>query len=396
MPDRSLELVHLPKDVTAIAKILSQAQMIAFDTEFIRESTFYPKLEVLQIATPTDAWLIDCQALTKSEMKPILDVFTDPEILKIVHAAHGDQECLLSAYDILATPLFDTAVGASLCGLGDNIGLGNLMRSILGIELPKGYARTNWSKRPLPKPVLEYALLDVKHLIEVAGILFERLDQNGRRDWSMELSSKFCDRKLYEVPPEDIARRLAQSGKFHVRDYAVLFELVKWREDRVRELNVPRRWLAEDGVLIDLAKIKPSTVDQLQGFRGLSRGEAKPPQAKRILAAIETGVKSQDEIPKDIKQRNTLQPSSDESLGIDLLRVLLSMLSDQYSIASKHIVQPQNVLPLLRLKPESVEVLEQRGLVSPQLGDSGMKKLFAFLSGEQGLSLESWKKVRLK
>lgn len=277
MPDRSLELIQNPKDVAAIAKTLSQASMIAFDTEFIRESTFYPKLEILQIATPGDAWLIDCQALSKSEMKPILDVFQDPKILKIVHAAHGDQECLLSAYDILSSPVFDTAVGASLCGLGDNIGLGNLIRSVLGIDLPKGYARTNWSKRPLPKPVLEYALLDVKHLIEVAAILFERLDKNGRRDWAMELSAKFSDRKLYEVPAEDIARRLAQSGKFHVRDYAVLLELVRWREDRVRELDVPRRWLAEDGVLIDLAKIKPTTIEQLQGFRGLSRrGEASP------------------------------------------------------------------------------------------------------------------------
>jgi ribonuclease D len=396
MPDRSLELIQNPKDVAAIAKTLSQATMIAFDTEFIRESTFYPKLEILQIATPTDAWLIDCHALSKNEMKPILDVFQDSKILKIVHAAHGDQECLLSAYDILSAPVFDTAVGASLCGLGDNIGLGNLIRSVLGIELPKGYARTNWSKRPLPKPVLEYALLDVKHLIEVAGILFERLDKNGRRDWALELSAKFGDRKLYEVPPEDIARRLAQSGKFHVRDYAVLFELVKWREDRVRELNVPRRWLAEDGVLIDLAKIKPTTVEQLQGFRGLSRGESKLPQAKKILSAIEAGSKSKDEIPKDLKERKTLQPSSDESLCIDLLRVLLSLLSDQYSIASKHIVPPQSILPLIRLHPESVEALKASGLVSQQLGDAGMQKLYSFLKGDSALSFDSnGKRVKL-
>jgi ribonuclease D len=212
----------------------------------------------------------------------------------------------------------------------------------------------------------------------------------------LDLSAKFGDRNLYEVPPEDIARRLAQSGKFHVRDYAVLFELVKWREDRVRELNVPRRWLAEDGVLIDLAKIKPTTVDQLQGFRGLSRGEAKLPQAKKILSAIEAGSKSKDEIPKDLKERKTLQPSSEESLGIDLLRVLLSLLSDQYSIASKHIVPPQSLLPLIRLHPETVEALQASGLVSQQLGDQGMQKLFSFLRGEAALSFDSkGKRVQL-
>jgi ribonuclease D len=396
MSQAPLDLIHHPKEIAPIAKKLSEATLIAFDTEFIRESTFYPKLEILQIATPDDAWLIDCQAISKKDMKPILDVFLDPKVLKIVHAAHGDQECLLSAYDILATPVFDTAVGASLCGLGDNIGLGNLIRSILGIELPKGYARTNWSKRPLPKPVLEYALLDVKHLIEVAQILFERLDKNGRREWALDLSSKFSDRKVYEIPPEDIAKRLAQSGKFNVRDYAVLLELVRWREERVRELDVPRRWLAEDGVLIDLAKIKPSTPEQLQGFRGLSKGDSKLPQANRILAAIDRGIKNQDEIPRDIKQRSAAQPNSDESLGMDLLRVILSLLSDEFSIASKHIVLPQNLLPLLRLKPKSPQDLMASALVSPQLGESGMEKLFRFLTGEQGLVLEQGKKVKLK
>lgn len=396
MSSSPLELIHHAEEVALIARKIASAPIICFDTEFIRESTFYPKLEILQIATVDEAWLIDCQALSPADMKPILDVLTDPRVLKIVHAAHGDQECLLSAYDTLATPLFDTAVGASLCGLGDNIGLGNLIRSVLGIELPKGYARTNWSKRPLPKPVLEYALLDVKHLIEVAQILFDRLDKNGRRPWALELSLKFCERKLYEVPPEDIAKRLAQSGKFNVKDYPVLLELVRWREARVRELDVPRRWLAEDGVLIDLAKVKPSTAEQLQGFRGLSKGEVKPQNAKRVLSAIEKGLNQPDEIPSDIKRRREVQPNNDESLAMDILRVVLSLLSDRYSIAAKHIIQPQNLLSVVRLHPKSLEELEASGLVSPQLGSEGMAQLYAFLRGEQGLVLDQGRKLRFR
>jgi ribonuclease D len=396
MSQGPLELVQNAEEVSRIARKIASAPIICFDTEFIRESTFYPKLEILQIATPEEAWLIDCQAVSPAAMKPLLEVFTDPKVLKIVHAAHGDQECLLSAYDTLAAPLFDTAVGASLCGLGDNIGLGNLIRSVLGIELPKGYARTNWSKRPLPKPVLEYALLDVKHLIEVAQILFERLDKNGRRAWALELSSKFCDRKLYEVPPEDIAKRLAQSGKFNVKDYPVLLELVRWREARVRELDVPRRWLAEDGVLIDLAKVKPTTADQLQGFRGLSKGEAKLPHAKRILSAIQNGLERPEEVPSDIKRRREIQPNSDEALAMDVLRVALSLFSDRYSIAAKHIIQPQNLLSVVRLHSKSPEELAASGLVSPQLGTEGMAQLFGFLRGESGLFLEQGRKLRFR
>jgi ribonuclease D len=385
----SLDLVQNPNEVQAIADQLSKAKYLAFDTEFIRESTFYPKLEILQIATPDAAWLIDCAALSKKDLQPILEIFTDPKILKIVHAAHGDQECLLSAYDILAKPIFDTAVGASLCGLGDNIGLSNLIRAVLGIELPKGYARTNWSKRPLPRPVLEYALLDVKHLIDCSEILFSKLDQSGRKDWALELSSRFEDRKLFEVPPEDIAKRLAQSGKFNIRDYAVLLELVRWRENRVRDINVPRRWIAEDGVLIDLAKIKPTTAEQLQGFRGLSKGETKPPHSDRILAAVLRGQESEEEVPSDIKRRSVLQPSSDENLGLDLLRVCLTLLSNEFHIAAKHIVSPQNLLPLLRLKPKTLVDMEISQLVSPQLGEKGLLDLFEFLTGKSSLRMNS-------
>ena len=395
MTTPSLELISNPKEIEAIGKKLNDAELIAFDTEFIRESTFYPNLEILQIATVNDAWLIDARALSAKDLKPILDAFTNPKILKIVHAAHGDQECLLSAYDILAAPLFDTAVGASLVGLGDNIGLGNLIKSVLGIELPKGYARTNWSKRPLPTPVLEYALLDVKYLIQAAQDLFMRLDQLDRKQWSLDISAKYSERTLYETPPEDIAKRLAQSGKFNIRDYSVLLELVRWREERVRELNVPRRWLAEDGVLIDLAKIKPTTSEQLQGFRGLSKGDAKPPYADRILQAVQRGLNSTAEVPREVRKKDTLQPNQEENYGMDLLRVCIALFSEEHQIAGKHIVSPQSILPLLRLKPKTVEELAQSGLVSTQLGEKGMKELFSFLNGDHGLALVNGK-VRIR
>ncbi len=395
MTTPSLELISSPAEIEAIGKKLENVELIAFDTEFIRESTFYPNLEILQIATLDDAWLIDARALTGKDLKPILDAFTNPKILKIVHAAHGDQECLLSAYDILAAPLFDTAVGASLVGLGDNIGLGNLIKSVLGIELPKGYARTNWSKRPLPTPVLEYALLDVKYLIQASQDLFTKLEQLGRKDWALEISAKHSERRLYETPPEDIAKRLAQSGKFNIRDYAVLLELVRWREERVRELNVPRRWLAEDGVLIDLAKIKPSTAEQLQGFRGLSKGDAKQPHADRILQAVQRGLSSTAEVPREVRKKDVLQPNPEESYGMDLLRVCIALFSEEHQLAAKHIVSPQSILPLLRLKPKTPEDLVQSGLVSPQLGDKGMRELYSFLVGEHGLALENGK-VRIR
>lgn len=387
----SLNLISQPNELEKLCAKLSWAKKIAFDTEFIRESTFYPQLEIIQIATEEDAWLIDAQAFTKKELKPLADVFTNPNILKIVHAAHGDQECLLAAMNVLAAPLFDTAVGASLCGLGDSIGLGNLMKQILGIEHPKAYARTNWAKRPLPKPVLEYAILDVKHLIEVANSLFDKLEKSDRKQWAMDLSAKFTDRVLYEVPPEEMTKKLAQSGKFNLKDYGVLLELVKWREKRVRELNVPRRWLAEDGVLIDLTKVKPTTLEQLQSFRGLSKGELKAPHFEKILTAIEAGLKHEKDLPADFKRKSIQQASVDENITTDLLKVCLSMLAEEYKIAVKHIVAPGSYLSLIRLKAKSIEDLKASGIVSPQLGEEGTMKIFSFLRGDLKLSVHHGK-----
>ncbi|NDF14999.1 hypothetical protein EB061_06715, partial [bacterium] len=163
-----------------------------------------------------------------------------------------------------------------------------------------------------------------------------------------------------------------------------------------RELDVPRRWLAEDGVLIDLAKVKPTTADQLQGFRGLSKGEAKLPHAKRILSAIQNGLERPEEVPSDIKRRREIQPNSDEALAMDVLRVALSLFSDRYSIAAKHIIQPQNLLSVVRLHSKSPEELAESGLVSPQLGTEGMAQLFGFLRGESGLFLEQGRKLRFR
>lgn len=383
-----MQLVATTQEIVQIAKILEQESEIAFDTEFIRETTFFPQLEILQVAGAGQVWLIDAQALNTEQIKPLLNVFLNPKILKVVHAAHGDQECLWAAYGVLAAPVFDTAVGASLMGLGDNIGLGKLLKLTVGVELAKGYARTNWAKRPLPPAVLEYAALDVQYLIEVKNFLFKKLEEQKRTAWAMELSAKFSDIKLYDVPAEDMTKKLAQNGKFNLRDYGVLMELVKWRESRVRELNVPRRWLADDGVLMDLAKIKPKTEEQIKSFRGLSKGEHRSPHLERLLKVIQVGLSEGVEAPADLKRRTESQPTSEESRGLDLLRVYLSMLSDETGVALKHLVQPNDMLPLLRLKPETVEAISKSGFVSPQVGAEGVQKLFEFLTGARVLKMQ--------
>ena len=160
---------------------LSSCSIIALDTEFVREKTYLPQLGLIQIADRDDAWIVDPLALDGEAMTPLLEIFINPNILKVVHSAEQDQICLYHGYGIVASPLFDTAIGAALCGFGDQIGLSNLLKKTLNVDLPKSHTRANWLLRPLPKTMMTYALSDVDHLVEAAEVLMLQLDSRERR-----------------------------------------------------------------------------------------------------------------------------------------------------------------------------------------------------------------------
>ena len=142
--------------------------MIALDTEFIREKTFWPELALIQIASDREAWLVDPLAFNREELKAFLESLNRPELTKIFHSAFGDQECLFTSCGVTLTPSFDTAEGAALLGMGDSIGLFELIRVVLKIKIPKALTRTYWLKRPLNQEMKEYALADVQYLVEIA------------------------------------------------------------------------------------------------------------------------------------------------------------------------------------------------------------------------------------
>src|SRR4051812_44168405 len=217
-------MLSTERELRELAEELKGQSIIAFDTEFIRESTFFPIVEIIQVATRDKTWLVDAQAFKKgyrpgpnggydSGLDPLLEVFKDPNILKIVHAAQGDQECLYTSFGVVASPTLDTAVAASLCGYGDGIGLGKLLKSVLDVVVTKGHARTNWSVRPLPEQLLEYAHADVIYLVELGKKLLDHLDQAGRRNWALELSAKWEDTSLYQTDISGITQKLARGGR---------------------------------------------------------------------------------------------------------------------------------------------------------------------------------------
>jgi ribonuclease D len=387
-------LLASAEEIRKLAANLSEQTVIAFDTEFIRENTFFPIVEIIQIATLEESWLVDAAAFKKGHraghtggfdpaIQPLLDVFTNKNILKIVHAAQGDQECLYTSFGVVASPTFDTSVGASLCGYGDSVGLGRLLKIILDVTIGKGHARTNWSVRPLPAQLLEYAHADVEYLVNLGQSLMKRLDELGRKAWSLELSAKWEERALYETDVEGLARKLGRSGKLDKRGFAALVELVRWREERVRHLNLPRRWVADDAVLMDLASVKPKDLAHLSSFRGLNKGElTKSGQA--ILDAIARGAQAADSVVPPRSQRLD-PPSPEESQVLELVKCYVGILADRNRIAAKHLMTTDQLLSLIRHKIEKPEDLMTHEILSEAATRLVGQELVNFLAGKRSL-----------
>ncbi len=386
------DLLTTADQIAHVASRMREHSIVAFDTEFIREKSFYPQLEIIQVATDEESWLIDAQAFQNHKphqpspaFLPIQNVLVDPNILKVVHAAEADQECLYTQFGFLAQPILDTAIAASLCGYGENLGLAALLKSVMDINLKKGYARTHWSERPLPSQLAEYAHADVIHLVELGRILIEKLEELNRKDWALEICEKFCDPNLFEPDPESMAARLSKSGRIKAKNYPILLELIRWRESKVREMNIPRRWLADDNVLMNLAEMRPKNSKLLKSFRGLNQ-RALQNEGKEILEAIEHGEQLIDvKMPKFDRPK---PPSTNEARAVSLLRCYVEYLASKHNIAAKQLVDLKLLIEFLRHPSRDPQDWVDQGLLSQFSANLIGHELAELMNGNRALTIE--------
>ena len=369
---------------------LAESDMIAFDTEFLREKTFYPQLGLIQLADREQVWLVDPLALSKEEMGPILEVLTNKNVIKVLHAAEQDQECLNHEYDIVATPILDTSIAAALTGRGDQIGLGPLLHKTLKVDVPKGHSRTNWLKRPLPPAMLEYAASDVLYLVELAERLLSALDRRSRRSWAMSLSAELAAQKRYQANGEAVARKLAQNGRMKPREYEVLKRLASWRESRVRGSDIPRRWLAEDQALVQLARAQPQEEAELSHFRGLGN-RVRDYGPKKVLAAIGEALAVPDgELETPPKK---LEHSPREASALTALKCFLNFMALENDVPLRYLLDNETQLLLLRGEFETHEELKESGLLSEGALELFGEDLLGLLHGKRGLKIDRGKAV---
>lgn len=379
------EIIQRPENLKEVCVALSQESVIAFDTEFIRESTYLPKLALVQVATRHEAWLIDVLALNSGEMEAFLEVMLRKDILKVVHSAHGDQECLFHSYGITATPILDTFEAASLLGMGESVSLRDLIRMELQLNVGKSHARTDWLRRPISDELKKYALSDVEYLVEIGERMLARLEKLGRKEWALELSAYYENPKLYDDNSQEIAERLAKSGRISARSFAILRDLVAWREKRARALNIPRRRVADDETLFHIANARPSSVEQLGKFRGINSGEIQR-QGKALLDIIETHRnKPNDLLPEAPRP---VIPNAAQARVIDLLGTYLRNLSEQLQIASRHLLTTHELRKIVLENLLDPQQWVEKGLCSSQVADLIGEDLLAMLQGKRALSIE--------
>jgi ribonuclease D len=309
---------------------------VTVDTEFLRERTYYSKLCLVQLAVPgeeaEDAVLVDPLAEGLS-LEPLYDLFRDPGVVKVFHAARQDLEIFFVDAGVIPAPLFDTQVAAMVCGHGDQVGYETLVRKIARADLDKSSRFTDWSRRPLSEAQKKYALGDVTHLRRIYEVLAAELEETGRGPWVEEEMAVLKDPATYRVEPSEVWLRVktrTSSGKF----LAVVKELARFREGYAQSRDIPRSRVFKDDALLELASTKPADMTDLSRSRLLLREARRGEIAEGILAAVKAGLETPAEqmpkVPDNGRDKLQVNPAL-----ADLLRVLLKARSEDTKVAQR-------------------------------------------------------------
>lgn len=379
------DLINTPQALSAACLRLSKAPMLAFDTEFIRESTYFPILALIQIASADAIFLIDPVAISVSDMQPLLTLLTDPKILKIMHSAQADQECLWTHYQILAAPLFDTSIAASLLGFGDQIGLAKLIEQLRGVTINKDHTRTNWLARPLQPALLDYAREDVAHLIPIAQQLQAKLSEEGRGDWAAQLFAEWTKPARFTPNAVSMAQKMSKRKRLDAQTLSLLAALISWRETTAQQMNIPRKRVADDQALLDLANVRPKTSDHLRSFRGIHRGILSTHEPELLRLCLDTTVLPELATPPPQQRK---RESVEEKLLVELFQYFVKVVAIQHRLSSRHLLERDAAEQIAFGKFTDSADWVSAGLLSADVHGLIGATLWDFLQGRSQLAIQ--------
>jgi ribonuclease D len=327
-----LNLITTTVELAAFCATVSGDSYITVDTEFLRETTYYPKLCLIQIAGENASALIDPLA-ANIDLAPFFALMANSAVLKVFHAASQDIEILVNMANLVPTPVFDTQIAAMVCGFGDQVGYEAIVRKLVGAQIDKSSQFTDWSRRPLTNKQMDYALSDVTHLRVVYEKLKAQIDKENRGPWLEGELAELADANNYRVDPEQSWRRIKariQSKK----QQATLMAVAAWREREAQNKNVPRGRIIKDDAVAEIAIQVPQTVEAMQQLRLLPRGSADSSIGKGILAAVAHGLARDPNTIPGPKGRGDEMTSSQEAAA-EVLKLALKIVSEREGIAPK-------------------------------------------------------------
>jgi ribonuclease D len=324
-----MKLLTNNDELAAICERFSHHEFVTVDTEFLRETTFWPKVCLIQIASPEEAIAIDTLA-DNIDLSPFFALMANPAIVKVFHAARQDLEIIWRLSRLIPAPLFDTQVAAMVCGFGEQASYLELVKAITRANLDKSSRFTDWSRRPLSDAQIEYAIADVTHLRDIYSTLLERLTRTNRLDWLDDEMQILSSPATYEQHPDNAWERLRHKVR-KPRDLGVLMELAAWREQEAQGKDVPRSRVLKDDILVEIAQSAPRTIEALGNLRAFPKGMERSRSAADIVAAVERGLtRDPNTIPKIERARRGANGAT-----VELLKVLLRQISEETGVAAK-------------------------------------------------------------
>ena len=372
-----MDLITTTADLAAACSRLAKHPVITVDTEFLRETTYYPLLCVVQMASPEEAVVIDTLA-AGIDLKPFFELMANEAVLKVFHAARQDIEIIWHQAGIIPHPVFDTQVAAMVLGYGDSIAYDQLVEKGTGHRPDKTHRFTDWSRRPLTKEQMHYAVSDVTHLRDVFAALDADLRKRRRSEWVSIEMEVLTSPRTYDFHPERAWERLKTRVR-KPKDLAVLMEVAAWREQEAQSRDVPRGRVLRDEAVTDIATHAPTTLEKLAHLRSVPKGFEKSKWGADIVAAVERGLaRDFSTLPKLEKPRN----NSNGAAIVELLKVLLRMTAERHAVASKVIATVDDLEEIAA--DDAADVPALRGWRRELFGDAALK----LKRGELALAIE--------
>jgi ribonuclease D len=385
MDSRAVQPITTTKELSAACTRLAKHPFITVDTEFLRETTYFPILCVAQLASADEAFVVDALA-EGLDLAPFFKLMANTKVLKVFHAARQDIEIIWHRAQLVPTPVFDTQVAAMVLGYGDSISYDQLVQRITGDALDKSHRFTDWARRPLSDAQLAYAISDVTHLREVYLSLAADLERRGRTDWVLEEMKVLTSPDTYRMEPERAWERLKARAR-KPKELAVLMEIAAWREREAQARDVPRGRVIKDEVIGDIATQTPTTVEKLAALRSLPKGFERSKWGHDILEAVKRGL-ARD--PKTLPKLERGKPRVNGAATVELLKVLLRMTAERHGVAAKVIATVDDLEQIAA--DDEAEVAALTGWRREMFGD----KAIALKQGRLALAIDKHRVVAVE